>query len=211
MSKSESRGRFIAFEGIDGSGKSTQISILRERLSECGISCYETREPTDSPVGALIRNILTGKIRIDNRAIAPLFAADRIDHLTNERDGLCGKIESGITVVTDRYYFSSYAYHSVDMPMELVISENRICAELLKPDCTVFIDIPPETAMSRIAAGRDSTELFETLDRLKAVREKYLEAFSLLKDSERVVIIDGTQSEEKVSHDIWESVEGLFE
>ncbi|MGN0621233.1 MAG: dTMP kinase [Porcipelethomonas sp.] len=211
MPKTENRGRFIAFEGIDGSGKSTQISALKKRLVQKGISCFETREPTDSPIGSLIHNIMTGRIKTDNRAIASLFAADRIDHLTNDRDGLCGKIEAGTTVITDRYYFSSYAYHSVDMPMELVISENSICAQLLRPDCTVFIDIPPETAMERIAAGRDSSELFETLERLTLVRSKYMEAFERLKDSEQVIIIDGTLPPDKVSEEIWKSVSPFFD
>jgi dTMP kinase len=205
------KGRFIVFEGIDGSGKSTQISTLKKHISEdLGLKCFETREPTDSPIGSLIHNIMTGRIKTDNRAIASLFAADRIDHLTNENDGLCAKIQNGISVISDRYYFSSYAYHSVDMDMELVISENKICTQLLKPDCTIFIDIPPELAMERISAGRDSSELFETLERLTLVRENYMKAFSLMKDSEKVIIIDGTQPPEKVSEDVWKSVKPFF-
>ena len=115
------KGNFIAFEGIDGSGKSTQIGLLAERLKKEGVCCYTTMEPTNAPVGSLVRQVMTGRIRMDNKAIAALFAADRLDHLLNEVDGIASKIEEGTTVLTDRYYFSSYAYHSVDVPMEWVI------------------------------------------------------------------------------------------
>ena len=109
------RGRFIVFEGIDGSGKTTQIQLLKNRLQQEGIECYSTREPTDSPIGSLIHQIMTGRVRSDNKVIAALFVADRLDHLLNPTDGILEKIGSGISVISDRYYFSSYAYHSIDM------------------------------------------------------------------------------------------------
>ena len=112
------RGKFIVLEGIDGSGKSSQTGPLVRRLEELGVPCRETREPTGGPVGSLIRQIFTGRATADNRVIAALYAADRLDHLVNEVDGLCAAIDRGITVVSDRYYFSSYAYHSVDMDID---------------------------------------------------------------------------------------------
>ena len=87
------RGKFIALEGIDGSGKSTQIGRLVQRLAERGINCRATREPTDRPVGALIRQALTGQTTLDPRVIAALYAADRIDHLVNGEDGLLALVE----------------------------------------------------------------------------------------------------------------------
>ena len=107
-----SKGIFIAFEGIDGSGKSTQIQLLNEKIKEKGIRCYQTCEPSSGPIGSLTRQILTGRIKTDNRVIAAMFAADRLDHLLNDVDGIAKKVEDGITVITDRYYFSSYAYSS---------------------------------------------------------------------------------------------------
>ena len=127
------KGKFIALEGIDGSGKSSQIGPLVKRLEGLGVPCRETREPTGGPVGSLIRQIFTGRVTADNRVIAALYAADRIDHLVNEVDGLCSAIDSGITVVSDRYYFSSYAYHSVDVDMGWVIQANALSAQLLRP------------------------------------------------------------------------------
>ena len=163
-------------------------------------------EPTDSPIGSLIHQIMTGRIKTDNKVIAALFAADRLDHLLNDVNGILHKIEEGVTVITDRYYFSSYAYHSVDMPMEWVIQANEQSAHILKPTVTVFVDVDPDTALERIAQNRFQQELFEKKSRLVQVREKYMEAFDRLKDTENVVFVDGNQPPEKVAQEIWKEI-----
>lgn len=203
-------GRFLALEGIDGSGKSTQVQLLLGRLRERGVLCCGTREPTDGPIGAMIRQIMTGRLTADNRVIAGLFAADRLDHLLNGRDGLLRQVEDGVTVVTDRYYFSSYAYHSVDVDMGWVIDGNRLSAELLRPDATIFLDVPVRLAMDRIGRNRSHTELFEKEDRLTAVRAKYLEAFARLEGVERVTVIDADADVDTVAERVWAAVSHLF-
>lgn len=205
-----SRGNFIAFEGIDGSGKSTQIALLTNRLNKEGIYCYTTMEPTNSPIGSLIHQIMTGRVRTDNRVIAGLFVADRLDHLLNEVDGIVPKINEGTTVITDRYYFSSYAYHSVDMPMEWVIKANEQSSAILRPTITIFIDVKPDTAVERIAKNRFHQELFEKKSRLVKVRENYLKAFELLKKEEKYVVIDGNQTRDKIAEIVWDTVKGYF-
>lgn len=204
------KGNFIAFEGIDGSGKSTQIGLLAERLKKEGVCCYTTMEPTNAPVGSLVRQVMTGRIRMDNKAIAALFAADRLDHLLNEVDGIASKIEEGTTVLTDRYYFSSYAYHSVDVPMEWVIRANEQSALILRPTVNLFIDVGPDTALERIARNRFHQELFEKKSRLVEVRENYKKAFDLLAGEEKYTVIDGNQSREAIADNIWEAVRGYF-
>lgn len=204
------KGNFIAFEGIDGSGKSTQIGLLAERLKKEGVCCYTTMEPTNAPVGSLVRQVMTGRIRMDNKAIAALFAADRLDHLLNEVDGIASKIEEGTTVLTDRYYFSSYAYHSVDVPMEWVIRANEQSALILRPTVNLFIDVDPDTALERIARNRFHQELFEKKSRLVEVRENYKKAFDLLAGEEKYTVIDGNQSREAIADNIWEAVRGYF-
>lgn len=196
-------GAFIAFEGIDGSGKSTQISLLCEKMRKNNISYYSTKEPTDSPIGSVIHQIMTGRITTDNKVIAPLFVADRLDHLLNKVDGIKEKVNHGTVVVTDRYYFSSYAYHGVDMDMDWVIGANSICANILKPTCTVFLDLKPEDAVARIVKSRSKQELFETKERLSLVRKKYFESFERLKESETVIIIDANKSQGVLSSEIW--------
>ncbi len=206
----QTTGRFLALEGIDGSGKSTQLQLLLERLRARGVECCGTREPSDGPVGAMIRQILTGRVTADNRVIAGLFAADRLDHLVNRRDGILEQVRSGVTVVTDRYYFSSYAYHSVDVDMDWVIDSNRLSAELLRPDATIFLDVPVRRALERIGQNRSHTELFEKEDRLTATREKYLEAFERLRDKETVAVIDAGGDVETVAERVWAAVSHLF-
>ncbi len=112
-----------------------------------------------------------------------------------------------MTVVTDRYYFSSYAYHSVDMPIEQVIQANALSSSILRPALTVFIDVEPGTAMERIKKNR---ELFEKKSRLVQVREKYFEAFAMLKEAEKVVIVDGSGSVDQVAEQIWREVRAVL-
>lgn len=200
------RGKLIAIEGIDGSGKSTQAVILTDRLRSMGVDCYPTTEPTTGPVGSLIRQVLTGRIRMDNRAFAALFAADRLDHLLNEVNGIAAKVEAGTTVITDRYYFSSYAYHSVDVPMDWVIAANAQSSLILRPAVTVWIDVDPDVALDRIARNRFQQELFEKKSRLVKVRENYVRAFEKLAEEERFVRIDGGRPPEEVADAVWEVV-----
>ena len=152
-------GKFIVFEGIDGSGKSTQIQMLSEKLKQNQIPVYATFEPTDSPIGSLIHQIMIGRMKTDNKVIAALFAADRLDHLLNEVNGIAAKVQQGITVVSDRYYLSSYAYHSVDMPLEQVIAANAPSRDILRPDVHIFIDVDPDVALERISKNRFHKEL----------------------------------------------------
>ena len=203
-------GKFIAFEGIDGSGKSTQIEYLTEKLKKENIYYYTTMEPTDSPIGSLIHQIMTGRVKTDNKVIAALFVADRLDHLLNDLNGLKAKIDEGITVISDRYYFSSYAYHSVDMPMEWVIQANDQCKQILKPTATVFIDVDPDTAIERIAKNRFHQELFEKKSRLVKVREKYFESFEKEKSEENIIIVDGNRSQEEIANEIWNKISEYF-
>ncbi len=202
----QKKSLFFAFEGIDGSGKSTQIKLLTQKLRELGMTCYETREPTDSPIGSLVHQIMTGRMSADGRVIATLFAADRLDHLLNDTDGLCREIDKGVTVVTDRYYFSNYAYNGIDLDMDWIIQSNQISAEILRPTLTIFLDIPVELALERIAQNRLHTELYEKEDRLRAVRAKYFEAFEKLRDTERVAVIDAHAPVEVVAQRVWDAV-----
>lgn len=203
-------GHFFALEGIDGSGKSTQLALLAQHLTQAGVDCLTTCEPTQGPIGQLLRQVLTGQVVCDSRVVAPLFAADRLDHLLRSGGGLCEAAATGQTVLCDRYYFSSYAYQSVDLPLEWVIEINRPCAQLLRPTATLFIDVSPELALERISQNRERPELFETRERLTRTREQYLRAFDLERDRERVLIIPGDRDVEAVALDIWNSVSSFL-
>ncbi len=198
----ENRGKFIVFEGIDGSGKSTQIELLTKCLQGRGVECRQTLEPTFGMVGEVLHDILSGKKVADPKVTASLFVADRLDHILNSKDGVLKSLNEGKTVICDRYYFSSYAYQSVEVPRDWVIAANRLAAESLRPDATIFIDISAETAMDRISKNRESTELYENRERLARVREGYFSAFELLRDEEKVFVVDGNRSIDLIAAEI---------
>jgi dTMP kinase len=197
---------FIALEGIDGSGKSTQTKLLTEKLQSEGHKVYATFEPTNTGVGAMIREILKGNAQADERVIAGLFVADRLDHLLNETYGIVKKLEEGYTVVMDRYLFSSYAYQGTHVDQDWVIQANSMAANILRPDMNIFIDVAPEISMQRLQANRANIELYETLENLHAVRAKYIEAFEKQKFEENILIVEGNRTPDLIAHDIWQEV-----
>lgn len=203
-------GKFIVFEGIDGAGKSTQVARLSSRLRSMSYEIYDTFEPTDSQIGSLIRQIMTGQVESNHRTIASLFVADRIDHLLNSKNGILKKIIAGQNVISDRFYFSSYAYHSPYVDMDWVIDANRISSDVLKPDLNIFIDIDPQESIKRISNNRSHIELYENIEMMKKVRSGYFKAFDKLKNIEKIVIIDGNDSVENIEKKIWDEVKGLF-
>ena len=196
------KGRFIVFEGIDGSGKSTQLKLLSERLSASGIECVETLEPTFGRIGRPLHDILSGKLEADPRVCAAMFAADRLDHVLNPECGVLKSLSEGKWVLCDRYYFSSYAYQSVEVPQEWVVAANSLCADALRPDITIFIDVSPETAMERINKNRGETEIYENLERLTAVRRAYFDAFERMKETEKIAVFDGNRDVSELADEI---------
>ncbi len=206
----ENKGRFVVFEGIDGSGKSTQIQQIHHQLEKSKYPVTSTFEPTDGPIGSLIRQMLAGKVEVDQRTIASLFAADRTDHLVNREKGVRAMVDQGRVVLCDRYYFSSYAYHALYMKMDWVIQANALNAEILRPDATIFIDVDPQTCLKRILATRDSLDMYEKIDILKQVRDNYFLAFDRLGNEEKVIIIDGNDNQSRVAEKIWEQIQELL-
>lgn len=200
------RNLFIALEGIDGSGKSTQLTLLKQKLEAAGQKVYTTCEPTDGPIGKMIRDIFNHRMDADHRTIAALFVADRLEHILNKTNGILKMLEDGYTVITDRYYLSSYAYQSAFTGLDWVIQANSISAGLLRPDLNIYIDISPEQSIERLQKSRSNIELYETLDNLKQVRDKYFEIMDLLKSEEKIFVADGNQPAEKISELIWNRI-----
>jgi dTMP kinase len=201
---------FIAFEGIDGSGKSTQVKLLTEKLEQAGSKVYVTCEPTDSPMGKTIRDIFNNRMEADHRTIAALFVADRLHHLLNKTDGIIKMLDEGYTVITDRYYLSSYAYQSAHVDLDWVIQANSLSAGLLRPDVNIFIDITPEESVERLKKGRETIELYETLENLQKVHDKYFEVMEILKGKEKVFVTNGNRTTREIAGDIWNYLTGEF-
>lgn len=210
MNKKEHRKElFIAFEGIDGSGKSSQICLLEENLSRVGKKVYQTCEPSTGPIGRMIRDIFTGIMEGDHHTIAGLFVADRLHHLLNKADGILKQLENGYIVLTDRYVFSSYAYQGAHVDLQWVIAANSESQRILEPDLHVFLDVSVDTAMNRLSKGRDKMELFETRDNLMKVREMYMIILDRFKDDQNILVVDGEQSQEAIAQEIWGVVKEL--
>jgi dTMP kinase len=200
---------FIAFEGIDGSGKSTQVKLLADKLNANGHTVHLTAEPTKGPIGKMIREIFAGKQFADQGAIAGLFVADRLQHIHHPEEGMLQLLQQGTTVITDRYYLSSYAYHSVFVDMDWVIEANKLAAQALKADITIYIEMQPEESMQRIAANRQSTEMYETLENLTAVKNNYTKAIEKVNAVENIVTIKGNRTPEEVHEEIFSYVQNF--
>lgn len=195
------RGRFIALEGLDGAGISTQARRLAARLDSAGVSYYCTREPTDGPVGSQIRLALTGRLSVDPTTLALMYAADRSDHLHH---AVAPRLEAGVHVVTERQVLSSLAYQGAQLgDRAWVRAINRENMRFLSPDLIVFLDVPPQTALDRIDAGRHARELFERPDTLAATRAEFLEAIDEVRaEGLRVEVVDATQPIETIDQQV---------
>lgn len=202
------QGKFIVFEGIDGAGKTSQLKRLQTSLETLGHTVYKTQEPSDLPVGKLIRSVLSKEIVLPAESLAHLFAADRLDHLENRSHGMLSKLDQGHFVICDRYYYSSLAYHSLDVDMHWVYDLNKFAVERLKADLTIFLDIDPAVSMQRIQKGRTETELFEKQDILTQVRNNYVKAFELF-PTPNLIRIDANRPETEIAEVIWSAVTEL--
>jgi dTMP kinase len=198
-------GKFIAMEGLDGAGSTTQTLLLAQEFKSNLV--YVTHEPSDGPIGLQIRMALEHRIRVDSATLAGLFAADRMDHLFHP-EGLVSRLERGVTVLTDRYYLSSFAYQGMSLDWQWIWTMHAQC---LQPDVTIFIDVPVEVCLERIAAGRGKhVDLFETRETLVQTRESYLRAIDRLSRQEEVIeIVDGDAPSDRVHRDIWARINFL--
>ena len=200
---------FIVIEGLDGSGKTTQINHLRDYFQAQGEACYVTAEPTNLPTGVFIRDVLRGDRVVDPRTLAALFAADRVEHLFHPEEGILAKLAAGYHVISSRYYFSSLAYQSEFVDPAWVASLNRLAKVTLPADLTIFLDLDPAVSMERIAGRATYTELFETEEKLRQVREDFTQAFAVYGQGEHIVVVDASRDEAAVAEEIGDHVASL--
>lgn len=178
---------YICLEGIDGSGKSTQIALLEKWLQDIGQDVFTVREPTESDVGVLVRKMLgSSQATEDNfqRTLGLLFAADRTILMKEIQEAE----STGKVVISDRCFYSSMVYQNDE---EWISQINRYAK---RPDITILLDLETETALERWE-GKDH---FENVDFLKKVRNKYLE----LAEIEGFYVINANNGINKIHHDI---------
>ncbi len=190
---------FIALEGIDGAGTSTQSDLVTGWLRERNIPVHRTWEPSDGRIGRIIRDYLSGADGVSDmdrhyHTLALLFAADRLDHLAREIEP---RLAEGTCVVSDRYVLSSLVYQSLHCDREWVW---KINSEAVAPHVTFLIDVPVELGMERIARRSlfSKTEIYETRDSLEKLRRRYLKAAGELYPDQEILVIDGADEPENV-------------
>jgi dTMP kinase len=204
-----SNPKFIVFEGIDGAGKTTQIHLLLQRMAATSIPFHATKEPTEGKVGSIIRKVLTKQLQLDEKSMAALFLADRFDHIQDPEHGMRQHLNQGKHIICDRYYLSSYAYHSAFLPLDWLIACNAECAKLLRPDVIFFLDLSPEESLARLTKTRTHLDLYETKERLTTVRQQYHLAIQRIQHEENIVMLNATMAEKVIAEKIWAVVEKL--
>jgi dTMP kinase len=203
------RGKFITFEGGEGTGKSTQAAMLAHRLKSLGIGVVLTREPGGSPGAEIIRHvILSGAAKpFGPEAEAILFAAARDDHV---HCTIAPALERGRWVVSDRFADSTRVYQGVlgNVDGRLITKLERVTIGDLKPDLTFILDVPVEVGLERTAVrrGRSAADRFEAEDR--QFHEKLREAYLALavQEPERCVLVDAGGQKQEIANRVWSAV-----
>ncbi|MBI2051362.1 dTMP kinase [Candidatus Roizmanbacteria bacterium] len=204
--RNTSPGKFIAIEGIDGSGKTTQANRLKDILSK-KTSVFLTKQPTDGPIGKFIRQVISGELKLPPVSFQYLFAADRQVHQVE----VLKQLEGGKTVITDRYFWSAIAYGLYERGSrnfekdgkQLLVSLSLLSMyhQFVIPDATFYLDISAETAMKRVSKMKKELELYEKKEALNHVRRAYRWIIDIF-DKENIVVIDGEQPVDKVTEEI---------
>jgi dTMP kinase len=191
-------GKFVVLEGLDGSGQSTQVKFLGDFLKEKGQAVVLTKEPTlSSQAGQKIRKVLDEKIKIEPAQLQKLFAQDRKEHLKNLIEPA---LKQEKIVISDRYFFSSFAFGALDLDLEWLIKLNN---DFILPDMTFFLDVKPEICLARIEKRGEEIKLFEKKEKLAKVWQNYK---LILNRFENTYIINGEKSIEEVFKQIKEKV-----
>lgn len=198
-------GLFVAFEGIDGTGTTTQAARLAQWLRAEGHTTDLTCEPTDGPVGLLLREaIAQGGDGPDEYVMALLFAADRVDHLKRH---IVPTLNAGRNVVSDRYVMSSLAYQSAKLDIKWVWELNRYAQA---PDVTVLLDAPADVCLQRLLDAGRGSERYENTECLEQIRLNYRRIASKLENSgEHVEVLDAAADIEELHRQIVEIVSGV--
>ncbi len=207
--KSKPAGKLISFEGSEGSGKSTQISLLAARFEKAGREVVTTREPGGTEIGEQIRNIIVHNSKGDEMCAETellLFTAARAQVV---REVIAPALVRGAVVLSDRFLDSSTVYQGIgrNLAADPVSQINRFAVGNVMPDLTLVIDVPTEIGLARIrqrASDLPDRMERENIDFYKKIREGYLVLARGM--PARFVVIDGTQGPDAIEKQIWAAV-----
>jgi len=194
---------FIVIEGLDGSGKTTQLQLLAQKLE----GALLTREPTDNPIGSLCRRSFAGDIALGRRALILSLIADRIEHVEK---CIRPALESGQIVICDRYYLSNMAYQGGEgFSVEEIYGLNKQFF-VPSPDLCIYLDISPFKALERIRERRGEAAVFDNLKSLETISANYNAAIEFLKaGGENIVTVSADKERESLGDEIFGLINAL--
>lgn len=209
---------FIVVEGLDGAGTTTQTRRVAEVLSQKGHAVDISCEPSDGPIGVLIRKMLSMEVAITDESgglrpvnretLALLFAADRLHHLEDQVEP---SLASGAIAISDRYYHSSLVYQG-DVDEDDTVDYGwvrRINERARIPDLTVFLEAPVELCLERLTT-RDTREIYESQEKLARLETRYEEVMSFLEEEGQPILrLDASLSMEELTERIVEEVRSI--
>lgn len=209
-------GKFVVVEGIDGSGKTTQIKNLEKELLKKGYKVFSSKNPTDGAVGKFIREILAGKKKFSPVAFQYLFCADRAE----QQKEIIARLKQGELVLMDRYFWSSVAYGAVDNGIDFSKRKNpdrsvflvafsilSVYSQFIVPDVTVYLKVPAQTAISRLRESRHSLDIYDKKEKLEKIAGGY--DWLVKKFPKEFLLIDGEKEEKEVAGEILEKLKNL--
>ncbi|KKS92716.1 MAG: putative thymidylate kinase [Parcubacteria group bacterium GW2011_GWA2_43_13] len=209
------RGKFIAIEGIDGSGKTTQVKFIRDYLKESGLDVFVTKEPTEDGVGKEIRYILDNRginkdgTKITDKELQRMYIQDRGQHILKL---VVPNLGQGVIVITDRQFLSTLAYgqaFGLNIADLLKEHEKILGDAFIVPDLTIVLTVDPKEAINRLKKIKKGKDYFEDVVKLGRIKNAYLYlARKLPKNFPKIkiAVIDGSQSPEDVFEEVKKEV-----
>lgn len=191
-------GKMVAFEGLDGSGITTQATLLRNYFLSKDRDAVLTKEPTDGLIGGLIKACLRSEWKTDPLTLQRLFAVDRSHHLVSEVEPA---MKNDKIVICDRYVLSSLAFGSIYAPIDII---KQINIHFRKPNITIFVDTHPRICMERMKKSRHHVELFEEEQKLEQIRKNYIALKGYFPETH---FVDGNRPADEIHAEIRKLVE----
>ncbi len=210
-------GRYIAIEGIDGSGKTTQVKRLKKYFEEQGKDVIAIREPRKTGlIGDIVQKVLTGEIEMPSTALQYLFSTDRVIH---HEEVIIPALKQGKMVISDRCFWSAIVYGILDRTggkynfnegKLLLISQSILSMyhQFIVPDYTFYLKISLQTALARISGKKGEKEIYEDKDKLKKLIEGY--EWLYRKFANEITVIDGEKKTEEVTKEIVATISSIM-
>lgn len=206
--KNPYKGKFIVIEGLDGSGKTTQIPLIKKALEKKGIKVFPTKDPSKGPIGRFIYEVLHGKIKLPATSLQYLYTADR----AATQEEIIKRLKRGEYVISDRYFWSSVVYGMVDMDKidDYYLTAYSILSyyhQFLLPDISIYLDINPDLGLKRVKQTGKPKEHYKKKDTLPKIQKGY--EYLLKRFPKEFVKVDATKPIEKVTEDIVSLIDKL--